>query len=247
MNADFAQMKRDFGASIVRMYYPICLKASVFENALKAGVANDMAVIFQVWTDFGESDDWKKSQQAIYNVLDSTEFGSIAPYVVHSVDFGSEPVTDYMDGGRQQFVTDLGLFKKKINSYGIPAGISEVWDQPGIMSSGDGKGLGPTGTGVKANSDYCHAHIMPYYQTDIPFSQAWSYIQKQLEWVKGVVQLPTMITETQWAWGRNDGHAVNRPDLSSALIELKGDENDESSPRLWQVRSEIAKNTRWLA
>jgi hypothetical protein len=55
MNKDFAKMKRDFGAKIVRMYYPLCLQPSVFENALKAGVANDMAVIFQVWTDFGQS------------------------------------------------------------------------------------------------------------------------------------------------------------------------------------------------
>jgi hypothetical protein len=55
MNADFSQMKRDFGAKIVRLYYPLCLKASVFENALRAGVANNMAIIFQVWTDFGQS------------------------------------------------------------------------------------------------------------------------------------------------------------------------------------------------
>ena len=55
MNADFARMKQDFGASILRMYYPMCLESSVFENALKAGVANDMAIIFQVWTDFGNS------------------------------------------------------------------------------------------------------------------------------------------------------------------------------------------------
>lgn len=37
MDADFARMKQDFGASIVRMYYPMCLEPSVFENALKAG------------------------------------------------------------------------------------------------------------------------------------------------------------------------------------------------------------------
>ncbi|OTB02441.1 glycoside hydrolase family 17 protein [Hypoxylon sp. CI-4A] len=133
MNKDFAQMKQDFGATIVRMYYPVCLNASVFENALKAGVANDMAVIFQVWTDFGESDQWKQSQQAIYDVLESSEFGPIAPYVVHSTDFGSEPITDNMDGGGQQFITDLGVFRKKLNSYGIPAGISEEWDRPGDM------------------------------------------------------------------------------------------------------------------
>lgn len=52
MNADFAQMKKDFGATIVRAYYPGCTEASVFENLLKAGVANNMAVIPQVWFGF---------------------------------------------------------------------------------------------------------------------------------------------------------------------------------------------------
>ncbi|KAI0452178.1 glycoside hydrolase family 17 protein [Xylaria acuta] len=218
MNADFAQMKRDFGAKIVRLYYPICLNASVFENALQAGIANNMAVIFQVWTDFGQSDDWKKSQQAIYDVLESPKFGPIAPYVVHSIDFGSEPVTDGMDGvredGGKQFIKDLGLLRKKANSYGIPAGISEEWDRPGDMSSQDGTRLGDIGTGVKANSDYCHAHIMPYYRSGIDLSESWSYIQEQIEWINKTVQLPTMITETQWAWGRNEGHAVNKSGLN---------------------------------
>jgi hypothetical protein len=54
ISADFARMKADFGASIARIYYPTCTKASVFENILRAGVANNMAVIFQVWTNFGD-------------------------------------------------------------------------------------------------------------------------------------------------------------------------------------------------
>ncbi|KAI0436656.1 glycoside hydrolase family 17 protein [Xylaria telfairii] len=206
MNADFAQMKRDFGARIVRLYYPLCLNASVFENALKAGVANNMAVIFQVWTDFGTSDAWKLSQQAIYDVLESPVFGPIAPYVVHSIDFGSEPVTDGMDGigadGGKQFIKDLGLLREKANSYGIPAGISEEWDRPSDMRSQDGTGLGDIGTSVKANSDYCHAHIMPYYHSDITLSGSWAYIQGQIDWINKTVGLPTMITETQWAWGQ---------------------------------------------
>ncbi|KAI0204185.1 glycoside hydrolase family 17 protein [Astrocystis sublimbata] len=218
MNSDFAQMQRDFGARIVRLYYPTCLNASVFQNALRAGVANNMAVIFQVWTDFGQSDDWKKSQRAIMDVLESTEYGTVAPYVVHSIDFGSEPVTDGMDGiredGGKQFIKDLGLLRQKANSYGIQVGISEEWDRPGDMSSQDGKGLGPIGSGVKANSDYCHAHIMPYYKSGIELPGAWTYIQEQMRWINETVQLSTMITETQWAWGPNDGHAVDKPDLT---------------------------------
>lgn len=53
MNNDFAQMKRDFGASIVRMYYPTCLQAKVFEHAMEAAYNNNMGIIFQVFTNYG--------------------------------------------------------------------------------------------------------------------------------------------------------------------------------------------------
>jgi hypothetical protein len=53
MNRDFAQMKRDFGASIIRMYYPVCTQPSVFINAIKAAYNNNMGLIVQVWTNFG--------------------------------------------------------------------------------------------------------------------------------------------------------------------------------------------------
>ncbi|KAI0394864.1 glycoside hydrolase family 17 protein [Xylariaceae sp. FL0594] len=214
MSADFAQMKRDFGASIVRMYYPLCLQPTVFANALKAGVANDMAVIFQVWTDFGISDDWKTSMQAIFDVLDSPELGPIAPYVVHSIDLGSEPITDWLDGGGLHFVADLAVFKQRVNAYGIPAGISEEWDRRGDMKSADGTTLGAVGQGVKDNSDYVHAHIMPYYRTSIPISGTWSYILGEMDWINRTVGLPTMITETQWSWAENAAHHVQRPDLT---------------------------------
>lgn len=54
MNKDFAQMKRDFGATIIRMYYPVCTQPSVFQHALEAAYNNNMAIIFQVWTNFGD-------------------------------------------------------------------------------------------------------------------------------------------------------------------------------------------------
>lgn len=54
MNKDFAKMKKDFGASIVRMYYPTCTQTTVFENAIRAAAKNNMAIILQVWTNFGD-------------------------------------------------------------------------------------------------------------------------------------------------------------------------------------------------
>ncbi len=52
IDRDFARMRADFGASVVRLYYPRCASEAVFERALRAGIANDMAVIFQANTEF---------------------------------------------------------------------------------------------------------------------------------------------------------------------------------------------------
>ena len=52
INSDFASMKNDFGASMVRVYAPECRQPSVWENLLKAAVHNNMGVIPQVWWGF---------------------------------------------------------------------------------------------------------------------------------------------------------------------------------------------------
>ena len=52
INADLAKMKKDFGASMIRVYAPECREASVWENLLQAGVNNNMGIIMQVWWGF---------------------------------------------------------------------------------------------------------------------------------------------------------------------------------------------------
>lgn len=47
-------MKKDFGASIVRVYAPECRDASIWKNLLKAAVNNNMGVITQVWWGFSD-------------------------------------------------------------------------------------------------------------------------------------------------------------------------------------------------
>ena len=52
INADLAKMKKDFGASMIRVYSPECREANVWENLLQAGVNNNMGIIVQVWWGF---------------------------------------------------------------------------------------------------------------------------------------------------------------------------------------------------
>lgn len=132
--------------------------------------------------------------------MDSPDYGPIAPYVVHSADFGSEPVGDGLDGGGEQFVADLGLFKKKMNSYGIPVGISEDWDRPGVMSGENGIGLVITATPISCLTT---GETYLYLKRGLTFRNTWN---------GKTVCLPTMITETQWAWGPNT-HMHSRSDV----------------------------------
>lgn len=53
INRDFAKMK-SFGATMVRVYAPQCRSVSVWETLVRAGVAQKMGVIVQVWWGFGD-------------------------------------------------------------------------------------------------------------------------------------------------------------------------------------------------
>ena len=48
INADLQRQKRDFGASMIRVYLPYCYTSYIWENLIKAAVANDMGVVAQV-------------------------------------------------------------------------------------------------------------------------------------------------------------------------------------------------------
>lgn len=125
--------------------------------------------------------------------MSSGTYARIAPYVVHSIEFGTEPIGDGDDG--DNFVNDLKSFRSHVKPFNIPVGISEDWDRPGIMSGSNDVGLGPIGKEILANSDVVHAHIMPYYHDNLKENQAWEYISNQVAWYKKNIQLPTLISE----------------------------------------------------
>lgn len=107
-----------------------------------------------------------------------------------------------MDG--DNLPQDLGKFRQALKAYGIPVGISDDWDRPGSLKDSNGSGVGPVGRAVKANSDVAHIHPMPFYHFNGKAADGWAYIQKETQRVLDNVGLPTMITETQWAWGNTE-------------------------------------------
>jgi len=198
---------------MIRVYLPQCYTTELWDNLLQAAIANNMAVVAQIaWPLIGdELDNWKLTQASFLKVLSSGLYAKIAPYIFHSVEFGTEPIGDSDDGtfngDYAPFIQDLKNFRALMKPYGIPVGISEDWDRPGIMSSSDGTGIGPTGAEILPLSDFIHAHIMPYYHGNIAEADAWAYISTQIAWYKkNIPNLPLIISETMWAWAFNILH-----------------------------------------
>ncbi len=48
INSDFAAMKKDFGATLVRIYLPECYTTAIWQHVLQAAVNNNMGVVLQV-------------------------------------------------------------------------------------------------------------------------------------------------------------------------------------------------------
>lgn len=200
INTDFSRMKRQFGATMVRIYAPECRDESIWRNLLRAGVANNLAIIPQVWWGFTSNQSlWLKTRAAILSVLSSEP---LAPFVFHSLAFGSEPIGDHVDGGPDGFIADLNATRGMLAPYGLPISMSEDWDRPGTLASADRTALGPVGVKIAPLMDNLQLHPMPYYHANIYPSAdgVWPYFEWYIDFVKrNLPGLPILITETQWS------------------------------------------------
>ena len=167
-----------------------------------------------MWWGFGDQSLWKKTKSAILAVLEDEELGPVAPYVFHSLAFGSEPIGDGVDG--DSFVADLKAMKNALAPYGIPITISEDWDRPGTMSNNEFTALGPTGSEIASVIDLVHVHsesssapvdsqttakhvaVMPYYHVDrFPHaSDVWPYFESYIPFLQNnLPNKPILISE----------------------------------------------------
>lgn len=203
INKDFARMKKDFGATMVRIYAPQCRDQSIWKTLIQAGVTNNMAVIPQIWWGFESNQNlWRNSRDALFAVLRDPTYGPIAPFVFHSLAFGSEPIGDFVDGGSDGFIADLNATKQMLKPYGIPISMSEDWDRPGSLASQDRTKLGPVGQKIAPLMDNLQLHPMPYYHADLypSASSVWPYFQWYMDFIsRNLPGIPILITETQWA------------------------------------------------
>ncbi|WVR08297.1 hypothetical protein IAU60_005346 [Kwoniella sp. DSM 27419] len=200
---DFWTMKSDHGATMVRIYAPGCRDQSIWTTLLRIARDQNMGLIPMIWWGFDDQDSWKDSRDAMVAVFNSDEWKELAPYIVHSVAFGSEPIGDGVDG--DSFLNDYKAFRAEMAQLGIPVAISEDWDQDGLATYSEGNS-NPTaftsyGRKLADASDLMQVHIMPYYRPDTfkDASDVWPYFASTLDFVRSQSKGQILITETMWA------------------------------------------------
>lgn len=153
-------------------------------------------------------------ESTLFQVLAKSRYSAIAPYVIYAAEYLNEPVGDCdmcaagstgnpsEPASLANLTTGMANFRTQMHKHGIPAGISEDWDRPGLMSGavgpdGLGVGLGVVGAALEPVLDFVHAHIMAYYH-NVGVAEAWNYTAGQVLWYKKYLpQLPLIISEVR--------------------------------------------------
>ena len=153
-------------------------------------------------------------ESTLFQVLASSRYSAIAPYVIYAAEYLNEPVGDCdmcaagstgnpsEPASLANLTAGMANFRMQMHKHGIPAGISEDWDRPGLMSGavgpdGLGVGLGAVGAALEPALDFVHAHIMAYYH-NVGVAEAWNYTAGQVLWYKKYLpQLPLVISEVR--------------------------------------------------
>lgn len=154
---DLKRMKEEFGATMVRVYGNECREVILWEHLVTACMEIGMGLIVLVWWGFGDDPEGAavKTTAAIEALFTTSDLADVAPYVVHSASFGSEPIGDGVGGGGEKFVELLKSFRTTMQGFEVPVGISEDWNRESLRK---GDGLATLGEEIVANTDIVHAH-----------------------------------------------------------------------------------------
>jgi len=193
LQSDFRKMSAD-GAKMVRIYGPICGDTSVWNNIVQAAAENNLGVLGIVWHGYDDAEiaGWRQREDSLLKVLRENP---LAPYVIHSVSFGSEPLFSWSIS--DIYVDEFNKLKAELADMGIPITVSE-------MKYGYDQAPEETANAVKKGIDFISAHIMPYYGNCKDAADEWGSITSDIEAYQAMIPGKNMmITQNPWGSDHN--------------------------------------------
>ncbi|CAG7852217.1 SubName: Full=Uncharacterized protein {ECO:0000313/EMBL:CCA67642.1} [Serendipita indica DSM 11827] len=192
MKADFGRMRNQYKARYVRMYAWCDDDGTYLKNMISAAYSQGLGIYATIWFGFDGGNAWKKRRDQLVNAIKTNP---LAPFVIRSVDVGSEPLYDWVLTPKD-LTAEINNVKGLISSYGIKVSISEM--KYGYSVQGDSQM-------VLDAEDVVHTHQLPFFDPNATTGdKALGSIIDSTKWFVSKTNNNRKIVYTQTGWPTND-------------------------------------------
>lgn len=199
MRREFQDVRKTFNGRYIRIY-GACDRTGFYDDVIQAAWDAGVGVYALIWFGFDGSDIYKTRRDTLFSILHSNP---LAPYVIRALQFGSEPLFDYVLTP-SQLATEVRQAKEKLKELGIPVVVSEM--AYGYQAH--------TGSQVVLDAqDYLAVHMLPYFsQQASTASQAWPIVENDLNWfINNGGGKKIVLTQNGWPSMNYSGVEANSP------------------------------------
>jgi exo-beta-1,3-glucanase (GH17 family) len=210
LQREFKDIKQTFQGRYVRLY-GACDKKGFYDNVITAAWDNGLGVHALIWFGFEGTDEWKTRRTTLFSTLHSNPK---AKFVTRAVQFGSEPLFDWvMDA--DDLAVQVTSAKKNLTSLGIKVTVSDM--AYGYQRQGGGQSV------IDA-VDFLDIHQLPYFaQTASTSDKAWPIIMKDHGWFAYHGNGKKMYwSQNGWPSTHYPGVEPNSPDAVADIKNEKG-------------------------
>ncbi|KIM30043.1 glycoside hydrolase family 17 protein [Serendipita vermifera MAFF 305830] len=190
--ADFTRMRNDYKARYVRLYGWCDDQGTYLNNVIQAAYSAGLGVYFTIWFGFDGGNAWIRRRDLIIGIVRKNPF---APYVVRSIDVGSEPLYDWALQPPQAVADQIKFVRSQVGPFGIQVSISEM--QYGYSVQG------PSQMVLDAE-DVVHAHELAFFDKDAKTgADAGPSLISSTKWFVSKTNNTRKIIFTQTGWPTN--------------------------------------------
>ncbi|KIY69813.1 glycoside hydrolase family 17 protein [Cylindrobasidium torrendii FP15055 ss-10] len=224
LNSEFKDIRETFDGRYVRLY-GACDRTGFYDDVIDAAWNNGLGVHALIWFGFEGGSEWKDRRD---NLIDTLWNNPKAKFVTRAVQFGSEPLYDYVLDP-SDLAGNIWEFKWNIEDLGIPVTISEL--AYGYQVRG--------GAQIVLDSiDVLDAHILPYFsQTASTGDAAWKDVNNDLNWfIDHAAGRKIWFSQNGWPSTHYSGVEPNSPDAVADV------DNEERYYKLLESKCEFFKS-----
>ncbi|KAF9266406.1 hypothetical protein L218DRAFT_66226 [Marasmius fiardii PR-910] len=171
LKTEFADVKNRFQGRYVRLY-GACDRKGFYDDVVDAAWNAGIGVHALIWFGFDGGDIWETRRDTLTQALLSNPK---AKFVTRTVQFGSEPMYDWVLDP-PVLASQVKQLKSKLSSLQIPITVSDMAYSYQLQE--------PNGSDqVMQAIDFIDAHMLPFFAQDASTAnQAWPLVLRDLEW-----------------------------------------------------------------